>query len=83
MKINENGIIREMTQEEIERYKELDEINIDTEIDLLKQELTKYDYIGVKIAMGVATREEYSQEIEYTEEIRRRIRELEKKIEGE
>ncbi len=83
MKINENGITREMTQEEIERYKELDEINIDTEIDLLKQELTKYDYIGVKIAMGVATREEYSQEIEYTEEIRRRIRELEKKIEGE
>ena len=83
MKINENGITREMTQEEIERYKELDEINIDTEIDLLKQELTKYDYIGVKIAMGVATREEYSKEIEYTEEIRRRIRELEKKIEGE
>ena len=83
MKINENGITREMTQEEIERYKELDEINIDTEIDLLKQELTKYDYIGVKIAMGVATREEYSQEIEHTEEIRRRIRELEKKIEGE
>ncbi len=83
MKINENGIIREMTQEEIERYKELDEINIDTEIDLLKQELEKYDYIGVKIAMGVATKEEYSEEIEHTEEIRRRIRELEKKIEGE
>ncbi len=82
MKINENGIIREMTQEEIERYKELDEINIDTEIDLLKQELEKYDYIGVKIAMGVATKEEYSEEIEHTEEIRRRIRELEK-IEGE
>ncbi len=83
MKINENGITREMTQEEIERYKELDEINIDTEIDLLKQELEKYDYIGVKIAMGVATKEEYSEEIEHTEEIRRRIRELEKKIEGE
>ena len=83
MKITENGITREMTQEEIERYKELDEINIDTEIDLLKQELEKYDYIGVKIAMGVATKEEYSEEIEHTEEIRRRIRELEKKIEGE
>lgn len=82
MKINENGITREMTQEEIERYKELDEINIDTEIDLLKQELEKYDYIGVKIAMGVATKEEYSQKIEHTEEIRRKIRELEK-IEGE
>ncbi len=67
----------EMTDEELDR------LSIQVKIDDLKNELSVYDYIGVKIAMGVATREEYSQEIEHTEEIRRRIRELEKKIEGE
>ena len=29
------------------------------EIETLKEELATYDYIGVKIAMCVATREEY------------------------
>lgn len=47
------------------------------EIQALKQELANYDYIGVKIAMGVATTEEYQEQIAYTEELRAKIRELE------
>ena len=47
------------------------------EIQMLKQELANYDYIGVKIAMGVATTEEYQEQIAYTEELRAKIRELE------
>lgn len=47
------------------------------EIQMLKQELANYDYIGVKIAMGVATTEEYQKQIAYTEELRAKIRELE------
>lgn len=47
------------------------------EIQMLKQELANYDYIGVKIAMGVATIEEYQEQIAYTEELRAKIRELE------
>ena len=47
------------------------------EIARLKQELTKYDYIGTKLAMGVATKEEYAEQIEYTETIREQIRQLE------
>lgn len=47
------------------------------EIQMLKQELANYDYIGVKIAMGVATKEEYQKQIAYTEELRAKIRELE------
>lgn len=43
----------------------------------LKQELASYDYIGVKIAMGVATKEDYAEKIAYTEEIRQQIRALE------
>ena len=43
----------------------------------LKRELEKYDYIGVKIAMGVATKKEYAEQIAYTETIREQIRQLE------
>ena len=48
------------------------------EIERLKQELATYDYIGVKISMGVSTREEYADKIAYTETLREKIRELEK-----
>lgn len=48
------------------------------EIQNLKQELATYDYIGIKIAEGVATREEYAEQIAYTEQLRQQIRELEK-----
>lgn len=48
------------------------------EIEKLKRELATYDYIGVKISMGVSTREEYADEIAYTETLREKIRELEK-----
>lgn len=47
------------------------------EIARLKAELTQYDYIGTKIAMGVATKEEYAEQIAYTETIRKQIRKLE------
>lgn len=47
------------------------------EIQALKQELASYDYIGVKIAMGVATAEQYKEQIAYTEKLRAKIRELE------
>lgn len=49
------------------------------EIQVLKQELANYDYIGVKIAMGVATTDDYKEQIAYTEELRAKIRELESK----
>lgn len=47
------------------------------EIARLKTELIQYDYIGTKIAMGVATKEEYAEQIAYTETIREQIRQLE------
>lgn len=47
------------------------------EIQMLKQELTNYDYIGVKIAMGVATINDYKEQIAYTEKLRAKIRALE------
>lgn len=57
--------------------KELERMGIQVQIDELKAELATYDYIGVKIATGVATREEYAEQIEHCEKLRQRIRELE------
>lgn len=56
---------------------ETDKKRTEQQISLLKEELLKYDYIGVKIAMGVATKEEYAEQIAYTETIREQIRQLE------
>ena len=55
-------------------------LKIQPEIEKLKRELATYDYIGVKISMGVSTREEYADKIAYTETLREKIRELENKL---
>ena len=57
------------------------EPTVEDKINALKQELEKYDYIGTKIAMGVATKEDYADEIAHTEELREQIRQLESEIE--
>lgn len=53
---------------------------IEEQIATLKQELATYDYIGVKISMGVSTKEEYADKIAYTETLREKIRDLENKL---
>ena len=53
---------------------------VEEQIVTLKQELATYDYIGVKISMGVSTREEYADKIAYTETLREKIRDLENKL---
>lgn len=64
-----------------EKYNALiDTESKEEEIAKLKQELTQYDYIGTKIAMGVATKEDYADEIAHTEEIRKQIRILEGEV---
>ncbi len=69
------------------KYVDKEDIQVDDtyskqmQLETLKEELATYDYIGVKIAMGVATREEYKDKIEYTESLRIKIRELENDLE--
>lgn len=55
-------------------------MGIQAQINEKKQELQSYDYIGVKIAMGVATKEEYAVQIAYTEQLRQEINELESEV---
>ena len=69
---------KEMTEEEIQEFNA--EIPPIQQIELLKEELSTYDYIGVKIAMGVGTKEEYAEQIAYTETLRQQIRDLENQI---
>ena len=71
-KVDDEYILDEpKEQEEIAKEQE------ENEIARLKSELCKYDYIGTKLAMGVATKEEYAEQIAYTETIREQIRQLE------
>ena len=67
-------------------YKFYDDIHVGDYIDMgrpalswLKPNLTEY-YIGVKISMGVSTKEEHADRITYTETLREKIRELENKL---
>lgn len=50
-------------------------------LDSLYLEIKRYDYIGIKIATGVATIEDYAEQIAHMEELRTQIRELAAKIE--
>ena len=51
-------------------------------LDSLYLEIKSYDYIGIKIATGVSTIEDYAEQIAHMEELRTQIRELEAKIES-
>ena len=68
----------EMTEAEIAELQVA--VSPEVQIEQLKAELARYDYIGTKIAMGVATREEYAAEIAHTELLRQRIRALESEV---
>ena len=69
----------EMTEAEIAELQVA--VSPEVQIEQLKVELARYDYIGVKLAMGVATREEYAEEIAHTEVLRQQIRVLEGEVE--
>lgn len=68
----------EMTEAEIAELQVA--VSSEVQIEQLKVELARYDYIGVKLAMGVATHEEYAAEIAHTEVLRQRIRALESEV---
>lgn len=49
-------------------------------LDDLYSEIKRYDYIGIKIATGVATIEEYADKLEYVQTLRDKINELKAKL---
>lgn len=70
-----NGIVREMTAEEIANIPLFDTL---AQITELKQKLAETDYIACKIAEGVATKEEYAEQIKQRQLWREEINRLEK-----
>lgn len=56
--------------------------NIETEIASLQSWLSSHDYIGIKIATGRATADEYASEIAEMKAKADRINELEKELEA-
>ena len=60
MRVCENGIYRDMTEEEIAN---LPTVTPEERIAELKSKLADTDYIACKIAEGVATKEEYAEVI--------------------
>jgi hypothetical protein len=54
-----------------------EEIPVECQIDELKQKLVDTDYIACKIAEGVATVEEYAEELKQRQEWREEINRLE------
>lgn len=53
---------------------------LNEQLEDAQQEIKKYDYIGIKIATGISTIEDYVEEIDYMESIRVVIREIEQEI---
>lgn len=76
MRIYDNGIYRDMTEEEINAITL--EIPKETQIANLKQKLADTDYISCKIADGAATREEYAEMLAQRQSWREEINNLEK-----
>ena len=72
MKKYTNGLLVEMTNEEISNLVE----NIETKISHLKTNLAETDYIACKIAEGVATKEEYADIIAQRQMWRNEINEI-------
>lgn len=78
MKIWEDGVVREATEEEIKAMeKMIPAPSEQEEVQKLKEELATYYYISLEIAMGIATKEEYADKIAYAKQLKERIRELE------
>ena len=72
--ISENGIVREMTEEEIANIPPIDN---SAQIFELKRKLAETDYIACKIAEGVATKAEYAEQIKQRQLWREEINRLE------
>ena len=77
MIINENGISREMTPEEVAEFSKNTSIFVGQQIAELKQQLFLTDYKAIKYAEGWITEEEYAPIKAERQKIRDKINELE------
>ena len=79
MKILDNGILREMTEQEEAELSKF-EIPVEFEIQSLKQMLADTDYQAIKYAEGWMSDAEYAELKKQRQAWRERINELEKQL---
>ena len=77
MRILENGIYRDMTQEEIEQ---ISAVTVEYKIEELKHKLTETDYKAIKYAEGLISEEEYAQTKALRQSWRDEINRLEQEV---
>lgn len=80
MRIDDNGIIREMTKEEIEKFQKDFTISVYEKIENLKNELLLTDYKAIKYSEGFYKEEEYKPIKEYRQSLRDEINRLQKEV---
>lgn len=61
MKIKKNGVLRDMTAEELAEYEESIRVPVDEQIAMLKQNLADTDYKAIKYAEGLISEQDYAE----------------------
>ncbi len=61
MKIKKNGVLRDMTAEELAEYEESIKVPVDEQIAILKQNLADTDYKAIKYAEGLISEHDYAE----------------------
>jgi flagellin-specific chaperone FliS len=80
MKVLDNGIYRDMTEEELKAYQEGNEQTTESKIAELKQMLADSDYKAIKYAEGLISDEEYEPIRAQRQEWRNQINILEESL---
>ena len=80
MKIRVNGILRDMTAEELAEYKQSMRISAEEQIVMLKQNLADTDYKAIKYAEGLISDEEYGEIKVLRQQWRNEINRLESEV---
>ncbi len=61
MKIKKNGVLRDMTAEELAEHEASIKVPVDEQIALLKQNLADTDYKTLKYAEGLISEQDYAE----------------------
>ena len=77
MRVYDNGIYRDMTEEEEAILRMNSDVSVETQINELKEKLRETDYQAIKYAEGLISEEDYATTKKQRQEWRDKINELE------
>ena len=77
MRVYDNGVYRDMTEEEEAILRMNSDVSIEAQINELKEKLRETDYQAIKYAEGLISEEDYAPTKKQRQEWRDKINELE------